>query len=332
MSDMNSLLLEVEGLKTFFPTNEGEVRAVDDLSFSLHSDSSLGIVGESGCGKSTVALSIMRLVPHPGRVVAGKINFAGQGDLLGLSISQMRKVRGRQIAMIFQEPMTCLNPVYRIDDQMAESFMLHQKLSRKDAVDMSIEMLKLVGISAPEKRARDYPHQLSGGMRQRVMIGMALSCNPKLVLADEPTTALDVTIQAQILDLINKLQDQIGTSIILITHNLGVIAEMAQHVAVMYAGVIVEYADVHELFSNPVHPYTCGLLKSIPRLDTNAKEKTRLSSIPGVVPNLLHLSKGCRFNDRCSYVQSLCKEREPVLEMVEEGHFSRCWLHTQHKQ
>jgi peptide/nickel transport system ATP-binding protein len=328
----NSVLLEIKGLKTYFFTEEGTARAVDDVSLRLREGETLGVVGESGCGKSVTALSIMRLVPEPpGKIVGGEIVFADRGDLAKLTGPEMRKIRGNAISMIFQEPMTSLNPVFRIGNQIAEAIQLHQNVSKKEALDRSVDMLQVVGIPSPEKRVKDYPHQLSGGMRQRVMIAMALSCNPKLMLADEPTTALDVTIQAQILDLMNKLKEEVGTSIILITHNLGVIAEMAQSVSVIYAGVVVENADVKTLFAEPLHPYTIGLLTSIPRADRDAGKKTRLNTIPGLVPSLLELPVGCRFSDRCPHVHELCRKWEPPLDTptkaVKRDHLVRCWLH-----
>ncbi len=327
-SQKNSHLLQIRGLKTHFLTEEGLVRAVDDVSFNLREGSILGIVGESGCGKTMTALSIMRLIPKPGEIVSGEILFDELGDLLKLSEGEMRRVRGSQISMIFQEPMTSLNPVMRIGGQLVEAIKFHQKMSKRKAIDRSIEMLKLVGIPSAEKRMKDYPHQLSGGMRQRVMIGMALACHPKLMLADEPTTALDVTIQAQILELMNRLKAEVGTAIILITHDLGVIAEMAQDVCVMYAGVVVENTDVRTLFSEPLHPYTVGLLKSIPRMDGDAESKTSLNTIEGIVPDLLNLPEGCRFSDRCSHADALCHQSEPPLEMVKEGHLVRCWQYV----
>ncbi len=328
----NGVLLEIKGLKTYFFTDEGVARAVDDVSLTLHEGETLGVVGESGCGKSVTALSIMRLIPQPpGKIVSGEINFADRGDLTKLKEHEMRKIRGNEISMIFQEPMTSLNPVFRVGNQIAEAIQLHQQVSKKEALDRSVEMLKLVGIPSPEKRVKDYPHQLSGGMRQRVMIAMALSCNPKLMLADEPTTALDVTIQAQILDLMNKLKEEVGTSIILITHNLGVIAEMAKSVSVMYAGVVVENADIRTLFGEPLHPYTIGLLTSIPRVDHAAIKKSRLNTIAGIVPSLLELPVGCRFNDRCPNVHEPCNKWEPPLAPPSNGskqdHLVRCWLH-----
>lgn len=319
-------LLRIDALKTYFYTDLGVARAIDGLDVSLKFGNILGIVGESGCGKSVTALSIMRLVKSPpGRIESGEISFDGQ-DLLRLPISEMRKIRGNKISMIFQEPMTSLNPVFRVGDQISESFILHQGSSRREALDQSIEMLKKVGIPAPGKRVHDYPHQLSGGMRQRVMIAMAISCRPKLMIADEPTTALDVTIQAQILDLMLKLKEEIGTSIILITHNLGVVAEMAQFVAVMYAGKLVEYADTLELFNNPKHPYTLGLLKSIPRPDLVERKGKRLDAIPGVVPSLMNLPQGCKFSDRCGTASSQCLEDEPPFVEIAPGHRCRCWI------
>jgi oligopeptide/dipeptide ABC transporter ATP-binding protein len=328
----NNLLLEVKDLKTYFYSETGIARAVDDVSLKLCEGETLGIVGESGCGKSVTALSIMQLIPNPpGKIVSGEIHLAGRGDLTRFTEKEMRKIRGNEISMIFQEPMTSLNPVFRIGNQISEAIELHQETTRKAVLDRTIEMLKLVGISSPEKRVRDYPHQLSGGMRQRVMIAMALSCNPRLMLADEPTTALDVTIQAQILDLMNKLKEEVGTSIVLITHNLGVIAEMAQNVSVMYAGVVVENTDVRTLFANPLHPYTVGLLTSIPRADHGAGKKRRLNTIPGIVPSLLNLPVGCRFSDRCSHVHEPCHKWEPPLAYpkngIETDHSVRCWLH-----
>jgi peptide/nickel transport system ATP-binding protein len=326
LSKEERFVLRILDLTCCFYTDDGIVHAVDNVSIQLPRGDTLGIVGESGCGKSVTALSIMRLIPEPpGRIVRGEIYFDGRGDLLRVPKKEMRNIRGNEISMIFQEPMTSLNPLFTIGRQIAEVFQLHQKLSRKEALDRSVEMLKMVGIPAPEKRIHEYPHQMSGGMRQRAMIAMALSCTPKLMLADEPTTALDVTIQAQILELMNKLKEEVGTSIILITHDLGVIAEMAQRVAVMYAGVIVEAAGVYDLFSNPCHPYTKGLLISIPRPGRNRTKKERLNTIPGVVPSLLNLPKGCRFRDRCAVASSRCDGKEPELVEVEKEHFVRCW-------
>ncbi len=324
----NKLLLSVRNLKTYFHTDDGIAKAVDGVSFDLIKGETIGIVGESGCGKSVTSLSIMRLFPSPpGKIENGEIIFQDQ-DLVKLSDEAIRKVRGDRISMIFQEPMTSLNPIFRVGKQLSETFVLHQGLSKRESWDKSIEMLKMVGIPSPENRVKDYPHQLSGGMRQRVMIAMALSCRPDLLIADEPTTALDVTIQAQILDLMNRLKEEVGTSIFFITHDLGVIAEMSQNVAVMYAGVVVESADVNALFAAPLHPYTKGLLASLPRMDRGAGTKSQLNAIPGIVPNLLKLPKGCRFSDRCVESFERCKKQEPQLEMVTDGHQVRCWLHS----
>jgi len=321
------LLLKAENLTTCFETSAGMIRAVDEVDLEIRKGDTLGIVGESGCGKSAFALSVMRLIPvPPGRIVSGSITFAGR-DLLRLDHEEMRQVRGRDISMIFQEPMTSLNPVLRVGEQIAEVNRLHHGLSRKEALEHAVEMLHLVGLSEPEKRVRDYPHQLSGGMRQRVMIAMAMACNPRLLIADEPTTALDVTIQAQILDLLERLKREIGMSVLMITHDLGVIAETAQHVAVMYAGRVVENAAVEALFSNPLHPYTMGLLKSLPNPDVAYDRQTLLSAIPGSVPDLYSLPPGCRFQDRCPHVMKICREREPLLIEAESGHTARCWLY-----
>jgi oligopeptide transport system ATP-binding protein len=315
-------LLTVEDLKTYFYTEEGVVPAVDGVSFTVGRGETLGIVGESGCGKSVTALSIMRLIPNPpGKIIAGEIIFEGE-DLLKKSEPAMRRIRGNDISMIFQEPMTSLNPVYTVGDQVAEAIRLHQGLDKRRAFERAVDMLRAVGIPSPEKRARDYPHQMSGGMRQRVMIAMALSCNPKLLVADEPTTALDVTIQAQILDLMRKLKTETGAAIMLITHDLGVIADMAERVIVMYAGRVVEMSDVVSLFRKPLHPYTEGLLHSIPRLD--GEPKSRLHVIPGTVPNPAHLPKGCRFASRCPYAQDICRVQDPQLEETEDGRFVAC--------
>jgi peptide/nickel transport system ATP-binding protein/oligopeptide transport system ATP-binding protein len=328
----NESILEIVGLKTYFFTQQGTAKAVDDVSIIVRKGETLGVVGESGCGKSVTALSVIRLVPDPpGKIVSGEIKLAGRGELTKLHEADMLDVRGNEISMIFQEPMTSLNPVFTIGNQISEAMQFHKKMSKKEARDRSIELLQMVGIHSPGRRLKDYPHQLSGGMRQRVMIAMALSCNPKLLLADEPTTALDVTIQAQILDLMNKLKSEVGTAIMLITHNLGVVAEVAQRVCVMYAGVVVETADVKELFASPLHPYTSRLLTSIPRLDLETKKDDRLDTIPGVVPSLLDLPPGCRFSNRCNKVQTVCREREPPLICVSDGsngaHLVRCWLH-----
>jgi peptide/nickel transport system ATP-binding protein/oligopeptide transport system ATP-binding protein len=324
-------ILEVKNLKTTFKTEEGELTAVDDVSFNVFKGKTLGIVGESGCGKSVTSLSIMRLIPNPpGKITGGEILYGGK-DLLKFDSSQMRAIRGNEISMIFQEPMTSLNPVFTIGNQIREAIGLHQNLSRNEIRNKAVEMLKLVGISAPEKRVHDYPHQLSGGMRQRVMIAMALSCNPQILIADEPTTALDVTIQAQILELLKELQQKVGMALILITHDLGVVAEMADEVAVMYAGRIVEQGTVREIFGQPQMPYTRGLLNSIPIMNRDPSgrmKKKRLEAIPGIVPNLLHLPQGCRFQERCSYVIPECKQQEPDLRVVatnpEMPHKIRC--------
>ena len=316
-------LVDVRNLKTYFFTEDGTVPAVDDVSFHINRGETLGVVGESGCGKSVTSLSIMRLIPNPpGKIVGGEMYFEGE-SLLEKSDPEMRKIRGNDISMIFQEPMTSLNPVYTVGDQIAEAVELHQGLSHQEAIEKAVDMLKLVGIPSPEQRVHEYPHQLSGGMRQRVMIGMALSCNPKLLIADEPTTALDVTIQAQILELMKGLKQDLGAAIMLITHDLGVIAEMAERVIVMYAGKIVEEADVFSLFKNPLHPYTEGLLSSIPKLDA---PKGRLHVIEGVVPNPLNMPQGCRFNPRCPHAMDKCREEEPPLVDVGDGRYSACWL------
>ena len=308
-------LLAVDGLKTHFFTRRGVVKAVDGVSFSLAAGETLAIVGESGCGKSVTALSLMRLVPDPpGRIVAGSVKL-GDVDLLALDEEAMRDVRGKDVAMIFQEPMTSLNPVLTIGSQIAEILLLHERLSRRAAWDKAVEMLRLVRIPEPEERARAYPHQLSGGMRQRAMIAMALACNPKVLIADEPTTALDVTIQAQILDLMRELQETFGTAIILITHDMGVVAENADRVVVMYAGRKVEEAAAAELFDNPGHPYTKGLLGSIPHLDTAARttRRTRLNEIKGMVPSLFNLPAGCSFAPRCTLATDECRATPPPL-------------------
>ena len=324
---MQELLLDIRGLRTQFFTDDGLARAVDGVSYSLEKGETVGVVGESGCGKSVTALSVLRLIPDPpGKIVDGEIVFEGT-NLLELSAADMRRIRGNDISMIFQEPMTSLNPVFTIGNQITEAVRLHQGLNKRDALDKAIEALKLVGIPVPERRVHEYPHQLSGGMRQRAMIAMALSCNPKVLIADEPTTALDVTIEAQILDLMRTLQDELGTAIIMITHDLGVIAEMARKVVVMYAGKVVEQAPVERIFASPNHPYTQGLLQSLPRVDKDASgAKQRLQEIPGIVPSLLNLPTGCKFASRCPSVMPQCKEQEPPLEQVAGDHFSACWL------
>jgi oligopeptide/dipeptide ABC transporter ATP-binding protein len=321
-------VLEVDQLQTHFFTAVGTVRAVDGVSYSLKSSETLGVVGESGCGKSVSALSILRLVANPpGRIVGGQIRFEGR-NLLDLPEPEMEKVRGNEISMIFQEPMTSLNPLYTVGGQIAEAVALHQGLSRKEAWNRAVEMLRRVYIPEPEKRAHAYPHQLSGGMRQRVMIAMALSCNPKVLIADEPTTALDVTIQAQILDLMRELQETFGTAIVLITHDMGVVAENADRVVVMYAGRKVEEAPADELFDNPGHPYTVGLLGSIPHLDSAASgngRRARLNEIKGMVPSLFNLPKGCAFAPRCGLASDQCREVAPPLEQKRPSHFIACW-------
>ena len=318
-------LLEVEDLKTHFFTRDGVVRAVDGISFTIQPGETLALVGESGCGKSVTSLSIMRLIASPpGRTVAGAIRFDGR-DLLGLSEPEMRQVRGNEISMIFQEPMTSLNPVLTIGGQIAEALVLHRGLGRSQATARAIEMLRLVNIPEPARRASEYPHQMSGGMRQRVMIAMALACNPKLLIADEPTTALDVTIQAQILDLMRALKEKTGAAIMLITHDLGVVAEMAQRVVVMYAGRKVEEAAVNDLFDRPRHPYTRGLMKSIPRLGSGQGVGKRLAEIPGMVPSLREPIVGCAFAARCAFAVERCRVEAPPLESKAEGHTVACW-------
>ena len=318
-------LLSVEELKTWFFTRDGVVRAVDGVSFAVYPGETLAVVGESGCGKSVTSLSILRLIASPpGRVVGGRVMFEGR-DLLGLPEREMRDLRGNQISMIFQEPMTSLNPVLTIGRQIAEALILHRGMSRAEALARAVEMLRLVEIPEPERRVGEYPHQLSGGMRQRVMIAMALACNPRLLIADEPTTALDVTIQAQILDLMRALKDKTGAAIVLITHDLGVVAEMAQRVVVMYAGRIVEEAPVDLLFARPRHPYTRGLLSSIPRLGQGAAGRRRLAEIPGVVPSLKEEARGCLFAARCAHATERCRRDAPALEGKGGGHWVACW-------
>lgn len=311
-------LLDIQNLSVAFDTDSGIAQAVDDLCLSLESGTVLGVVGESGCGKSISALSILRLVPPPGRVTGGKIIFDGV-DLLELPEAKMRTIRGNRIALIPQDPMTSLNPVYTVGDQIIEAIELHQKVSRKEARSRAIDVLDRVRIPQAESRIDDYPHQFSGGMRQRVMIAMALACKPNLLIADEPTTALDVTVQAQILDLLRSIQQDEGMAILLITHDLGVVAEMCANVAVMYAGSIVEYANVHDLFKRPKHPYTVGLLNSIPRAEVD-----RLKPIEGQPPSLIDLPLGCRFADRCPLVEARCRQAVPLLEEKAKGHQARC--------
>lgn len=326
---MEQPLLDIRSLETQFFTDDGLARAVDGVSYSLARGETVGVVGESGCGKSVTALSVLRLIPNPpGRIVGGEIRFEGV-NLLDLSPAEMRRIRGNDISMIFQEPMTSLNPVFTIGNQIAEAVRLHQGLSNKEATNKAIEMLTLVGIPEPSRRVHEYPHQLSGGMRQRAMIAMALSCNPKVLIADEPTTALDVTIEAQILDLMRNLQSELGTAVILITHDLGVVAEMARKVVVMYAGKVVEQAPVETIFADPNHPYTQGLLNSLPSADLGkvaGGQKRRLQEIPGIVPSLLNLPQGCKFASRCPKAMAVCEEKEPPLEQVGAEHLSACWL------
>ncbi len=315
-------VLEVRDLRTHFVTDDGVVKAVDGVSFDVKAGETLGIVGESGCGKSVTSLSILRLIASPpGKIAGGQILFKGT-DLLGLSDPEMRKIRGNDISMIFQEPMTSLNPVYTCGDQIMEAVILHQKVGKAEARTRAIEMLHLVGIPSPEQRVDEYPHQLSGGMRQRVMIAMALSCQPEVLIADEPTTALDVTIQAQILELLNRLQKEMGMAILLITHDLGVVAETCDRVAVMYAGQIVEYAGVEEIFDQPRMPYTSGLLGSIPRL---GEHHERLRVIPGNVPNPSEFPPGCKFHPRCPVAIDRCRVDNPPLEEIRPRHWARCW-------
>lgn len=320
---MGQALLNIEDLKTYFYTDSGVVKAVDGVDLRIRAGTTLAIVGESGSGKSILASSIMQLIPQPpGKIVSGSIHFQNR-DLLNLHQKEIRQVRGNKIAMIFQEPMTSLNPVFRIGRQIEEVIVVHQQVGKEEARDKAIELLELVGIPAPEERIKNYPHQLSGGMRQRVMIAIALACSPELLIADEPTTALDVTIQAQILDLMRELQKELGTAILLITHDLGVVAEMASEVAVMYAGQIVEYAEVETIFEHPGHPYTAGLLESIPRLDI---KQEKLAVIDGIVPDPLCFPAGCRFAPRCSKATRRCREEQPDLLPFSPHHLIRCHL------
>ena len=322
----NGVLLRIEGLQTHFFTEAGTVRAVDGVNLMVRKGETLGIVGESGCGKSVTALSVLRLIPTPpGKIVGGNIYLDGR-DLLKLPENEMRKVRGAIISMIFQEPMTSLNPVFTVGDQIAEGIRLHQRLSKRESWNKAIEMLHIVRMADPERRVKEYPHQMSGGMRQRVMIAMALSCNPQLLIADEPTTALDVTIQAQILELLSQLKSKLGMAVMLITHDLGVVADTAARVAVMYAGRVVEEAPVMALFTSPKHPYTQGLLNSIPRLE-RTERRARLQAIPGMVPDLLDLPKGCKFLARCSKVFEPCSGEEPPLKEIAPNHRVRCHLY-----
>ena len=318
-------LLEVKGLKTWFHTEGGTVRAVDGVDFIVRKNETLGVVGESGCGKSVTSLSIMQLIDAPGKIEEGQILFKGE-DLLKKTRREMHHIRGNQISMVFQEPMTSLNPVHTIGDQIAEAIILHQKLEKHEAMQKVLKMLELVGIPDPARRLLEFPHQLSGGMRQRVMIAMALSCNPSLLIADEPTTALDVTIQAQILELMRSLKNDLGASIMIITHDLGVIAEMADNVVVMYAGKVVEYNSADGLFSKPLHPYSAELLESIPRLTDEPGR--RLEPIEGSIPDVMHLPPGCSFHPRCRYATSICREREPAIENLDNGSQVRCWKYS----
>jgi peptide/nickel transport system ATP-binding protein/oligopeptide transport system ATP-binding protein len=324
----HSHLLQVQELKTHFYTFEGVARAVDDVSFYLDKGETLGVVGESGCGKTVTALSVMRLIPEPpGKIVHGKILFDGV-NLPDLTMKQMRAIRGRRISMIFQEPMASLNPVFTIGDQISEMFVLHQRLGKKESWERAVEMLRMVQIPSPEKRVHEYPHQLSGGMQQRAMIAMALSCNPEILIADEPSTALDVTIQAQIIDLMMQLKKDFDAAIMLITHDLGVIAEIAQRIVVMYAGKVVEEGQILAIFEDPRHPYTRGLLKSIPKLGERSRHgRQRLKEIPGIVPSLYELPPGCSFYPRCPEAMAMCKEKMPELIDIGGAHRVRCWLY-----
>lgn len=319
-------VLDVRDLRTHFSTDAGLSRAVDGVSFSIGAGKTLAIVGESGCGKSVTALSIMRLIPTPpGRIAGGSIAFHGN-ELLALPESDMRRVRGNGISMIFQEPMTALNPVFRVGNQIAAAIRVHRPTPKEEARKLVIDLLYRVGISSPEERVDDYPHQMSGGMRQRVMIAMALACDPQLLIADEPTTALDVTIQAQILELLRKLQSESGMSILMISHNLGIVAEMADEVAIMYAGKIVEHGPMRSIFRAPSHPYTVGLFKSLPSMHTPGQ---RLYAIKGSVPPATRFPSGCRFHPRCPYAMDVCKREEPARISVGEGHVAACWLHDE---
>jgi peptide/nickel transport system ATP-binding protein len=323
---MSQALLEVHGLTTRFASDDGIVQAIDDVDLRVDSGETVCLVGESGCGKTVTALSILKLIPMPpGKITQGQIMWLGR-DLITLGPAEMSRIRGKEIGMVFQEPMTALNPVYTVGEQIAEGIRLHQGIGIREAFDKAIEMLRLVHIPKAETRARDYPHQFSGGMRQRVMIAMALSCNPKLLIADEPTTALDVTIQAQVLDLLREMKSRFGMAILLITHAMGVVAEMAQRVIVMYAGKVVEEASVEQLFEAPLHPYTQGLIRSILRIDRAATQKARLSAIPGTVPSLLRPPTGCRFAPRCKFATDVCRREVPPLRERADGHKVACVL------
>ncbi len=322
--EKNNTLLAIRDLKTSFFTEEGEVKAVDGVTLSVPRGETIGVVGESGCGKSVMALSVLRLIPRPGRIIGGEIIFKGE-DILKKTEKDMLKIRGNQISMIFQEPMTSLNPVFTIGEQLRESFQVHQNMSKREAFTQSIGMLKMVGIPTPEKRIHQYPFELSGGMRQRVMIAMALACTPELLIADEPTTALDVTIQAQILELIKELQTRLHMSVVIITHDLGIVAETCNYVAVMYCGGIVEYADAYTLFTAPRHPYTVGLFNSLPRHDVDREE---LAAIRGTVPSPAEMPAGCRFTPRCPYAEEICSRQLPDLLALADGRLVRCWIYA----
>jgi peptide/nickel transport system ATP-binding protein len=323
---MGEPLLQIRGLKTHFATDDGMVHAVDGVDLTVHAGETVGVVGESGCGKTVTALSVLKLVAMPpGRIVDGQILWRGR-DLVPLEPEGMDRIRSKEIGIVFQEPMTSLNPVYTVGEQIAEAIRRHEGLGRRAALGKTVDLLRLVQIPNPERRVHDYPHQFSGGMRQRVMIAMALSCGPKLLIADEPTTALDVTIQAQILELLQDMKARFGMAVMLITHAMGVVAETAQRVVVMYAGKVVEEASVEQLFSQPRHPYTLGLIRSIPRIDTAAERKTRLEAIGGVVPSLLEPPPGCRFAPRCRFAREICRQAVPPLREVEPGHKVACVL------
>ncbi len=323
----NDAILEVRNLKTWFSTDEGIVKAVDDVSFTLAKGETLGLVGESGCGKSVTSLSVMRLIPSPpGRIMAGDIVLDG-ASVLGMDTRALRAMRGGRVSMIFQDPMTCLNPFLRISTQLVETIRLHQRLGAKEARTKAIEMMRLVGIPTPEKRVDAYPHQFSGGMRQRVMIAMALSCNPEVLIADEPTTALDVTIQAQILEIIKDLSARLGTAVILITHDLGVVSGMCDRICVMYAGRLVERGSTEVIFGDPKHPYTRGLIRSVPRLDRVTGE--RLFSIPGTPPSLIDMPECCPFHPRCAQAMDVCRKQYPAETDFGDGHRASCWLYRE---